>query len=80
MEDGTDKEYFNFSCVLRGKVMYLEQSKECVIREYVGKGHVTLVRPFYHKKELYIRTVDQLKEYQTLKNKEARLIGAGFSS
>ena len=71
------EEYFNFSCVLRGKVTHLEQIKEYIIREYVEKGHIKLIRPLYDKKELYILTVDQWKEYQTLKkSKEEGLIGA----
>lgn len=32
-------EYFNFSCILRGKVKYLEHIKDYIIREYVEKGH-----------------------------------------
>ena len=53
-----DKEYltelFNFSCILRGEVKYLEQIKEHIITEYVEKGHVKLIKPVYDKKELHI--------------------------
>ena len=77
-----DKEYltelFNFSCVLRGEVKYLEQIKDYIITEYVKKGHVKLIKPVYDKKELHILTENQWKEYQKLKNKDDGLIGAGF--
>lgn len=69
-------EYFNFSCILRGKVKYLEEIKEYVIREYVEKGLVKLVKPVYEKRELYILREDQWKEYQTLKKE--KLIGGKF--
>lgn len=71
-------EYFNFSCILRGKVKYLEQIKDYITTEYVEKGHIKLIRLIYDKKELYILTENQWKEYQKLKKKDDRLIGAGF--
>jgi hypothetical protein len=71
-------ELFNFACVLRGEVKYLEEIKEHIIREYVQKGFVKLIKPTYQKNEIYILTDNQWKEYQKLKQKDERLIGAGF--
>jgi len=75
-----DKEYFqelfNFACVLRGEVKHLEKIKEYIIQEYVDKGLIKLIKPTYDKKEIYILTSDQWKEYQRLlKNREDGLIG-----
>jgi hypothetical protein len=66
-------EIFNFACVLRGEVKYLEQ-----IKEYINKGLVKIIKPTYDKRELYIMTESQWKEYQKLKDRDDRLIGAGF--
>ena len=71
-------EIFNFACVLRGEVKYLEEIKEYIVQEYVDKGVVKLIRPMYDKKEIYIATDDLWKEYQKLKEKDERLIGYGF--
>ncbi len=77
-----DKQYlselFNFACVLRGEVKHLEQIKEYIVAEYVDKGLVKLIKPTYDKKEIYIMTDVQWKEYQKLKKRDERLIGAGF--
>ncbi len=78
----SEKEYleelFNFSCVLRGEVKYLEKIKEHIVSEYVDKGLVKLIKPTYDKKEIYILIEEQWKEYQKLKKRDERLIGAGF--
>ncbi len=80
MED--EKEYlselFNFACVLRGEVKHLEKIKEYIVSEYVEKGFVKLIKPTYDKKEIYILTEEQWKEYQKLRKRDERLIGAGF--
>ncbi|MBU7047167.1 MAG: hypothetical protein HXS54_12110 [Theionarchaea archaeon] len=77
-----DKQYlselFNFACVLRGEVKHLEKIKEHIIEEYVEKGLVKLIKPTYDKKEIYILTDVEWKEYQKLKKRDERLIGAGF--
>lgn len=77
-----DKKYlselFNFACVLRGEVKHLEKIKEHIIEEYVEKGLVKLIKPTYDKKEIYILTDVEWKEYQKLKKRDERLIGAGF--
>ena len=72
------KEYFSFSCILKGEMKYLEEIKEYIITAYVNKGLISLARPVYDKRELYILTEPQWKEYQKLKKKDDRLIGAGF--
>ena len=80
-DEGNQKylsELFNFSCVLKGDVKYLEKIKEHIITEYVDKGLVKLIRPTYDKKELYLLTNEEWEEYQKLKNKEPGLIGVGF--
>jgi hypothetical protein len=71
-------EMFSFSCVLRGEVKHLEKIKEHIIHEYVDKGLVKLIKPTYDKKELYIVTDAEWKEYQKLKKRDDRLIGAGW--
>lgn len=71
-------ELFNFACVLRGEVKHLEKIKEHIIIEYVDKGLVKLIKPTYDKDEIYILTGDEWKEYQKLKKRDDRLIGAGF--
>lgn len=71
-------ELFNFACVLRGEVKHLERIKEYIVSEYVEKGLVKLIKPTYDKEEIYILTERQWKEYQTLKKRDERLIGAGF--
>jgi hypothetical protein len=71
-------EMFSFSCVLRGEVKHLEKIKEHIIGEYVDKGLVKLIKPTYDKKELYIVTDAEWKEYQKLKKRDDRLIGAGW--
>ena len=71
-------EVFNFSCVLRGDVRYLEKIKEHIITEYVNTGLVKFIKPTYDKKEIYLLTDEEWKEYQKLKKRDDRLIGAGF--
>jgi predicted transcriptional regulator len=68
------RELFNFCCILRGEVKYLEEIKEYIIREYVKTEKVKLIKPTYDKTELYILTDAQWKEFQTLKEKDRRLI------
>ena len=75
------KEYsdpFNFGCVLQGDLKHLEEIKEHIITEYVEKGLIKLIRPTYKKSEIRLITDAEWKEYQKLKKKEERLIGAGF--
>ena len=71
-------ELFNFSCVLRGKAQYLEQIKEHIITEYVNKGRITLAKPTYNKRALYILTEPQWREYQKLKEKRTYKVGGGW--
>jgi hypothetical protein len=76
-EDGQEeyfRELFNFCCILRGEVKYLEEIKEYIITEYVRTEKVKLIKPTYDKTELYILTDAQWKEYQTLKEKDRKLI------
>ncbi len=89
MEDSKDKqrekgneqylnEFFNFSVVVRGHVRDIEKIKEYIVRNYVNTGLVKLIKPTYDKKEIYILTDEQWKEYQKLKSKDPTLIGVGF--
>ncbi len=71
-------EHFNFACVLRGEVKHIEEIKEHIIQEYVDKGLIKLIRPTYDKTEIYILTDAEWNEYQKLKKRDERLIGAGF--
>jgi len=68
----------NFSCVLKGEVEHLEQIKECILKEFVEKGLVTLVDPTYDKERLYILTEEEWKDYQDLKEREDKLMGYGY--
>ncbi len=45
---------FNFACVLRGEVKYLEEIKEYIVREYVEKELVNLVKIIYSKDKIFI--------------------------
>ena len=81
--NGEDKrkylsELFNFSCVLQGDIKHLEKIKEHIVTEYVDKGLIKLIKPTYEKKEIYLVTSEEWKEYQKLKKRDERLIGAGF--
>jgi hypothetical protein len=81
--NGEDKkkylsELFNFACVLQGDIKHLEEIKEHIVTEYVDKGLIKLIKPTYEKKEIYLVTSEEWKEYQKLKKRDERLIGAGF--
>ncbi len=76
--EGYLDEIFNFSCVLRGHVKDLEKIKEYIVENYLNTGLIIMIKPTYDKKEIYILTDDQWKEYQKLKKKDPTLIGAGF--
>ncbi|MGD2247807.1 MAG: hypothetical protein PVF58_05325 [Candidatus Methanofastidiosia archaeon] len=80
MEDKKEylSELFNFACVLRGEVKHLEEIKEHIVQKYVDSGLIKLIKPTYDKSEIYILTESQWKEYQKLKKRDDRLIGAGF--
>ena len=59
MEDEIDekqdhyfREYFNFACILRAEVKYLEDIKELILRDYVSIKNVRLIKPTYAKEEL----------------------------
>lgn len=78
MEEAYLEELFNFGVVLRGKVKELEEIKAWIVEKYVDTGRVKLIKPMYEKKEIYVLTEEQWKEYQKLKQKDERLIGAGF--
>ena len=69
---------FNFACVLRGEVKHLEKIKKYIITEYVEKGLIRLIRPIYEKNKIYLLTDAEWEEYQKLKKRDERLIGAGF--
>jgi len=77
-QKGYLSELFNFACVLRGEVKHLEKIKEHIIKEYVDKELVKLIKPTYNKREIYIVSSDEWKENQKLKEKDERLIGYGF--
>jgi hypothetical protein len=76
-DNGYLTELFNFSCILRGEVKHLEKIKEYIVQMYVDTGLVKLIKPTYDT-EIYILTKKEWEEYQNLKKKDDRLIGAGF--
>jgi hypothetical protein len=71
-------ELFNFACVLQGEIKHLEKIKEHIVTEYVEKGLIKLIKPTYEKSEIHLITDAEWKEYQKLKKRDERLIGAGF--
>jgi hypothetical protein len=71
-------ELLNFACVLRGEESHIEKVREYIISEYVNKGLIKLINPTYDKKGVYILCEPEWKEYQKLKARDERLIGAGF--
>jgi hypothetical protein len=81
-DEETKKKYlselFNFACVLQGEIKHLEKIKEHIVREYVEKGLIKLIRPTYEKSEIHLITDAEWKECQKLKKRDERLIGAGF--
>ena len=81
-DEKTKKEYllelFNFACVLQGDIKHLEKIKGYIVTEYVDKGLIKLIKPTYEKSEICLVTGEEWKEYQKLKKRDERLIGAGF--
>ena len=77
-KNGYPTEFFNFACILRGKANHLEEIKEYITSEYVDKGLVKLIKPTYDTEKIYIVTDQEWEEYQNLKKRDDRLIGAGF--
>ena len=74
MEDRQYQESF-FACILQGEEKHLKKIKKH-LQKQVSKGVIKLINPTYDKKEIYIVTGDQWKEYQRLlKNREDGLIG-----
>ena len=65
-------EYFNFTCVLRGEVKYLEEIREHIVENYVLKGLIKLIKPTYSKDRIYILEESQWREYNRLKEMEIR--------
>jgi hypothetical protein len=77
-KNGYPTEFFNFACILRGEASHLEEIKAYIIGEYVDKGLVKLINPAYDTEKIYIVTDQEWEEYQNLKKRDDRLIGAGF--
>jgi hypothetical protein len=81
-DEETKKKYlselFNFACVLQGDIKHLEEIKGYIVTEYVDKRLIKLIRPTYEKSEIHLITDTEWKEYQKLKKRDERLIGAGF--
>ena len=73
-KDKESPELLNFACILQGEAKHLQEIKE-YIEECVDKQLVNLINPKYDRKEIYILTKNQWKEYQRLKDKDDRLIG-----
>ncbi|MBU7030916.1 MAG: hypothetical protein HXS53_00155 [Theionarchaea archaeon] len=80
MEDNMPclSELFSFGCVLRGEEAHIERIRRYIISEYVNTGLVKLINPTYDKNGVYILCESEWKEYQKLKARDERLIGAGF--
>ena len=77
MEEHKDKdspELLNFACIIQGEEKHLQEIKE-YIGECVDKKVANLINPKYDKKEIYILTENQWKEYQRLKDRDNGLIG-----
>ena len=68
----------NFVCVLRGDVKYLEKIREHIEKVYVNSGLVTMIKFAVSSDGINLLTDAEWEEYQKLKEKDNRLIGAGF--
>ena len=68
----------NFACILRGDVKYLEKIREHIEKVYVNEGLVTVVKSAVSSEGTHLLTEAEWEEYQKLKERDGRLIGAGF--
>ena len=67
----------DFACVLRGDVKYLEKIREHIRNVYASKGLVTIITSG-RSEGIHLLTDAEWEEYQKLKKRDDRLIGAGF--
>lgn len=73
MSDNTE----HFLCIAKGEALHLEELKKC-IQDYVEKGSISLITATINKKEVHILTKKEWENYQTLKKREDKLMGAWF--
>ena len=71
-------EVTDFVCILRGDVKYLEKVKEYIEKVYVDKGLIIMIKSAFSSGGINLLTDTEWEEYQKLKEREDRLIGAGF--
>jgi hypothetical protein len=69
MADGIGKkeyleEYFTTACILCGKIQYLEEIKRYIIKTYVEKGVLKMIRPTYSKQSLSVVTESDYHLYE----------------
>ena len=65
----------DYACVLRGDVKYLEKIREHIQKVY-ARGLIALIKSVSN--EGILLTDAEWEEYQKLKRRDGRLIGAGF--
>ena len=66
-DKGFYKEYFNCGFVLFGSVRYLEDIKEYIIKNFVNKGLLKLIKPTYAKEGLLIVDKSEYMAYNRFK-------------
>jgi hemerythrin-like domain-containing protein len=71
-------ELSNFVCVLRGDVKYLEKIREHIEKVYANSGLVTMIKSAVSSEGINLLEDAEWEEYQKLKKRDDRLIGAGF--
>jgi len=73
MADGIDQrsyleEHFTTGCILCGKIQYLEEIKEYIIKTYVKNGLLKMIRPTYSKRSLSVVTESHYRRKEILES------------
>ena len=76
-QENSLSECTDFICILRGDVKYLEKIREHIQKVYASKGLVTILKSV-RSEGIHLLTDAEWEEYQELKKRDDRLIGAGF--
>ena len=62
------KEHFTTACILCGKLQYLEEIKRYIIKTYVEKGVLKMIRPTYSKRSLSVVTESHYRRKEILES------------
>jgi len=58
------KEHFTIACILCGKIQYLEEIKKYIIKTYVKKELLIMIKPTYSKRSLSVVTESDYHLYE----------------